>query len=166
VFLGMNAHVNRDLPFVLASIGLTFPDGTSRKADHDKVNQFLNDVLDPLLAEEVARFDASPDDARAPTLLGYTSSFQMLAAWRETAWRNAERSSTHSMSHPGAGRAVVDADVIHRGLVHGIPQLVPVGLFESVAAPFSAGTRPGRLLGRCRRKCKIADKETTWPVVR
>ena len=31
VFLGMNAHVNRDLPFVLAEIGLVKPDGTSRK---------------------------------------------------------------------------------------------------------------------------------------
>ncbi len=91
VFLGMNAHVNRDLPFVLAAIGLTFPDGTSRKPDHDKVNQFLNAVIDPLLAEEAARFDASTDDARDPLLLGYTSTFQMLAAWRETAWRNAER---------------------------------------------------------------------------
>jgi hypothetical protein len=91
LFLGMSAHVNRDLPFVLASIGLTFPDGTSRKADHDKVNQFLNAVLDPLLAEEAARFDASTDDSRDPLLLGYTTSFQLLAAWRETAWRNAER---------------------------------------------------------------------------
>jgi hypothetical protein len=91
VFLGMNAHVNRDLPFVLAAIGLTFPDGTSRKADHDKVNQFLNAVIDPLLAEEAARFDPTVDDARDPLLLGYTTTFQMLAAWRETAWRNAER---------------------------------------------------------------------------
>ena len=91
LFLGMSAHVNRDLPFVLASIGLTFPDGTSRKADHDKVNQFLNAVLDPLLAEEAARFDPASDDARDPLLLGYTTSFQLLAAWRETAWRNAER---------------------------------------------------------------------------
>jgi hypothetical protein len=91
LFLGMSAHVNRDLPFVLASIGLTFPDGTSRKADHDKVNQFLNAVLDPLLGEEAARFDPATDDARDPLLLGYTSSFQLLAAWRETAWRNAER---------------------------------------------------------------------------
>lgn len=91
LFLGMSAHVNRDLPFVLASIGLTFPDGTSRKADHDKVNQFLNAVLDPLLAEEAARFDPATDDARDPLLLGYTSTFQLLAAWRETAWRNAER---------------------------------------------------------------------------
>jgi len=91
LFLGMSAHVNRDLPYVLASIGLTFPDGTSRKADHDKVNQFLNAVLDPLLAEEAARFDSATDDARDPLLLGYTSTFQLLAAWRETAWRNAER---------------------------------------------------------------------------
>jgi hypothetical protein len=91
LFLGMSAHVNRDLPFVLASIGLTFPDGTSRKADHDKVNQFLNAVLDPLLGEEAARFDAGIDDSRDALLLGYTGSFQMLAAWRETAWRNAER---------------------------------------------------------------------------
>jgi hypothetical protein len=83
--------VNRDLPFVLASIGLTFPDGMSRKGDHDKVNQFLNAVLDPLLAEEAARFDSSIDDARDPMLFGYTGSFQLLAAWRETAWRNAER---------------------------------------------------------------------------
>src|SRR5205814_10093670 len=68
LFLGMSAHVNRDLPYVLASIGLTFPDGASRKADHDKVNQFLNAVLDPLLGEEAARFDASVDDARDPLL--------------------------------------------------------------------------------------------------
>ena len=91
LFLGMNAHVNRDLPFVLAAIGIAFPDGTSRKPDHDKVNQFLNAVLDPLLGEEAARFDPAMDDAAGPLLLGYTSSFQVLAAWREMAWRNAER---------------------------------------------------------------------------
>jgi hypothetical protein len=91
LFLGMNAHVNRDLPFVLADIGLVKPDGSSRKPDHDKVNQFLNAVLDPLLAEEAARFDPATDDFRDPLLLGYTTMFQLLAAWRETAWRNAER---------------------------------------------------------------------------
>jgi hypothetical protein len=91
LFLGMSAHVNRDLPYVLADIGLTYPDGSSRKADHDKVNQFLNAVLDPLLAEEAARFDPTADDLHDPLLLGYTTAFQLLAAWRETAWRNAER---------------------------------------------------------------------------
>jgi hypothetical protein len=91
LFLGMNAHVNRDLPFVLAAIGLVAPDGSRRKPDHDQVNVFLNRVIDPLLTEAAARFDPSMDDAGAvPMNLGYTSTFQMLAAWREGAWRNAE----------------------------------------------------------------------------
>jgi hypothetical protein len=91
VFLGMGAHVNRDLAFVLAEIGLVKPDGSSRKTDHDKVNHFLNAVTDPLLAEVSARFEPGADGASGPALLGYTSSFQMLASWREAAWRNAER---------------------------------------------------------------------------
>jgi len=104
LFLGMSAHVNRDLPYVLAAIGITYPDGTTRKADHDKVNQFLNAVLNPLLAEEAARFDSSTDSARDPMLLGYTTSFQLLAAWREAAWRNAERLTD---APDDAARAVV-----------------------------------------------------------
>src|SRR5258706_5450036 len=45
LLLGMSAHVNRDLPFVLAAIGLVKPDGTSRQPDHDKVDVFLNRVI-------------------------------------------------------------------------------------------------------------------------
>ena len=33
LLLGMNAHVNRDLPFVLAGLGLVTPDGQMRKPD-------------------------------------------------------------------------------------------------------------------------------------
>src|ERR1700712_476102 len=36
LLLGMNAHINRDLPFVLAASGLVRPDGSSGKADYDK----------------------------------------------------------------------------------------------------------------------------------
>jgi hypothetical protein len=109
LFLGMNAHVNRDLPFVLADIGLVAPDGTSRKPDHDQVNVFLNRVIDPLLAEEAARFDPAMDDAGAlPLMLGYTSTFQMLAAWREDAWRNAERLVN---APDAASRAAVAASI-------------------------------------------------------
>lgn len=109
LFLGMNAHVNRDLPFVLAAIGLVAPDGTSRKADHDKVNVFLNRVVTPLLAEEAARFDPAMDDAgQVPLALGYTSTFQLLASWREGAWRNAERLANAADS---AARAQVAAEI-------------------------------------------------------
>lgn len=104
VLLGMNAHINRDLPYVLAAIGLTRPDGTSRKPDHDKVNEFLALVMAPVLAELSARFDPfglagglSPEAA-----------FDLIVTWRERAWRNAER----LVAAPGPlARAVIAAEI-------------------------------------------------------
>jgi hypothetical protein len=91
LLLGMSAHVNRDLPYVLAAIGITTPDGATRKADHDKVNQFLNAELQQLLAEAGARFDSGIyPNINTPYGIGYTGLFQTLAVWREAAWRNAE----------------------------------------------------------------------------
>lgn len=91
LLLGMSAHVNRDLPFTLAALGLRASDGSSRKPDHDRVNIFLNRVVDPLIAEEAARFDPTMDDAATPYGLTWTALMQLLVSWRETAWRNAER---------------------------------------------------------------------------
>jgi hypothetical protein len=90
LLLGMNAHVNRDLPITLAAIGMATPDGQSRKPDHNKVNQFLNTVLQPLLEELAARFDSSIVHIQTPYGVGYTGLFQTLAVWREQAWRNGE----------------------------------------------------------------------------
>jgi hypothetical protein len=90
LLLGINAHVQRDLPFVLYSIGLVKPDGSSRKADHDRVNQILNRVTDDIIAEVARRFDPTIDDGNAPTTLDDFVLFQAIVSWRETAWRNAE----------------------------------------------------------------------------
>jgi Family of unknown function (DUF5995) len=90
LLLGMNAHVNRDLPITLAAVGMATPDGQSRKPDHDKVDQFLNTVLQPLLEELAARFDSSIIHIETPYGVGYTGLFQTLAVWREQAWRNGE----------------------------------------------------------------------------
>jgi hypothetical protein len=90
LLLGMNAHVNRDLPFALAAIGLVDPDGRDRKADHDQVDAMLNGVVVPLLAEEAARFDPTMEVPRTPFGLGYTALLQALVLWRENAWRQAE----------------------------------------------------------------------------
>jgi hypothetical protein len=91
MLLGMSAHVNRDLPMVLAAIGLVKPDGSSRKPDHDKVNQFLNLVMEPLLDEAAARFDPTVDDGQIDgTTMDETGMLQLLVGWREQAWRNAE----------------------------------------------------------------------------
>jgi hypothetical protein len=83
VLLGISAHINRDLPFVLAEIGLVKPDGSSRKPDHDKVNDFLNRVA--FYEEANRRFDSSINGSGAP------GGIHLVVAWREQAWRNAER---------------------------------------------------------------------------
>jgi hypothetical protein len=90
LLLGINAHVQRDLPFVLYAIGLAAPDGTSRKPDHDRVDEILNRVMEPLIAEIARRFDPTVDDTELPTSLDDAALFQLLAGWREKAWRNAE----------------------------------------------------------------------------
>lgn len=92
VLLGMNAHVNRDLPFVLDAIGLTKPDGTSRKPDHDRVNVFLNAVNKYLLTDAAKYLDPTVDDGDVPgTSMDNSAMVQLLVSWREGAWRNAER---------------------------------------------------------------------------
>ena len=90
LLLGMNAHINRDLPFVLAAVGLVAPDGSSRKPDYDAVEKWLYTATEPLLAEFAARFDPTIDDANDPFGLSNLALFQLVSGWRETAWRNAE----------------------------------------------------------------------------
>lgn len=90
MLLGMNAHVNRDLPFVLAAIGLVQPSGASRKPDHDQIDVMLNHVIEPLVNEAAASFDPQIPTVRTPYGVGYTALLQALVLWRELAWRNAE----------------------------------------------------------------------------
>jgi Family of unknown function (DUF5995) len=94
LLLGINAHVQRDLPLVLYLIGMVRPDGSSRKADHDRVNIILNRVADDVTAEIARRFDPTVDDGNLPTTLDDATVFQSLAAWREKAWRSAEMLAT------------------------------------------------------------------------
>jgi hypothetical protein len=109
LLLGMSAHVNRDLPMVLADIGLVKPDGSSRKPDHDKVNQFLNLVMEPLIDEAAARFDPTVDDGQIDgTTMDETGMLQLLVGWREQAWRNAESLVN---APTAAARAMVQAEI-------------------------------------------------------
>ena len=96
ILLGVNAHIQRDLPFVLYGIGLVKPDGSSRKSDHDKVNVILNDAYVPAVTEATQRFDPSINATNLPGPLDDMTLFQAIAAWREIAWRNAERLATAS----------------------------------------------------------------------
>ena len=126
LLLGMNAHVNRDLPFVLAGIGLTTPAGVSRKPDHDQINIVLNHVVKPLISEEAARFDPQIAVMPTPYGVGYTGLMQTLVAWRETAWREAEQ----LVSAPNAAARDVVAGQIEAYAASNARALVTVAAYH------------------------------------
>jgi hypothetical protein len=133
MMLGLSAHINRDLPYVLAGIGLVKPDGSTRKTDHDKVNHFLNLVTEPVIAELARRFDPTADDGNVPGTYDETATLQLVVAWREQAWRNAELLVN---APTAAARALVEqqieSDAYAKALA--LKAATAYGLFESSAA--------------------------------
>lgn len=94
LLLSMNAHINRDMPYMLDSTGLVKPDGSTRKPDHDRGNAILNTLYDDVIRELTARFDETVDDFDVPGSTADDSVLlQTLQGWREGVWRNAERLS-------------------------------------------------------------------------
>jgi Family of unknown function (DUF5995) len=106
LMLGMNAHINRDLPFVLYRMGLFNSDGSSRKSDHDKVNSVLYTAYDAAIAEGARRYDSSLSQYTGPTAAD--SGIQSVILWREEAWRNAERLAS---APTDADRALIAAQI-------------------------------------------------------
>jgi hypothetical protein len=92
--LAYNAHITRDLPYAIADLGVTAPDGTSRKPDSERVSAMLTEAEPHVLQRLTALYGDSD-----PTLgagLGmepmvYMSVGQMMQIWREYAWRAAEQ---------------------------------------------------------------------------
>ena len=92
MLLGINAHIQRDMPFVIASVGLVAPDGSSRKPDHNRVNVVLNAAYQTVIDAVRNRFDpilawTNTNGSPADDVLG----LEMVKGWREGVWRNAER---------------------------------------------------------------------------
>jgi hypothetical protein len=90
VMLGMNAHIRRDLPFVLAAIGIVTEDGDTRKRDHDRVNDFLSEVQSTITEELQRRHDPDFGTASLPLQLDEHAVMHAIRLWREEAWRKAE----------------------------------------------------------------------------
>jgi hypothetical protein len=92
MLLGINAHVQNDMPFVLASLGLRTPKGESRKADHDASNAVLEQAYQRVVDEVERRYDpmmgaTNPDAVPVDDAAG----LELVRSWRERVWRNAER---------------------------------------------------------------------------
>jgi hypothetical protein len=92
MLLGINAHVQNDMPFLLAALGLTKPDGDSRKPDHDVANGTLNRAYEDVVTEVRERFDPAIDLSNSPLIpLDDIAGLELVRGWRELVWRNAER---------------------------------------------------------------------------
>jgi hypothetical protein len=92
MLLGINAHVQRDMPFVVASVGLRTPSGATRKPDHDVFNKILNDAYEPVVEAIARRYDPLVSVTNAKwDPLDDVLGMETVKAWRENVWRNAER---------------------------------------------------------------------------
>lgn len=92
VLLGANAHIQRDMPYVIASLGLTRPGGSSRKDDYDRFQQVLDRAYGPAVRDVARRYDplvALADDRWNP-IAGLTAG-QLFRMWRQQAWEHARQ---------------------------------------------------------------------------
>lgn len=92
MLLGINAHVQNDMPFVLAGLGLRTPEGASRKPDHDAMNVALNTGYEAVVKAVGDRYDRTMRLTNSPLHPGDNiGGLELARGWREVVWRNAER---------------------------------------------------------------------------
>lgn len=93
LLLGMNAHISRDLPFAVASIGFRpGGGGASEERAFGQVNQLLTAVQDSILREESRRFDPTIGTFTLPVLKVDAASVALLIdKWRDAALRDGLR---------------------------------------------------------------------------
>jgi hypothetical protein len=98
LFLGINAHVNRDLAFVY------FRYRVRSHADHLQVNTVLARVRPVVFPEIIAKLDPALPLQRS----GDPALSLDIFAWRELAWKNARHLAR---AHAGAARRAVAAGI-------------------------------------------------------
>ena len=92
MLLGINAHVQNDMPFVLAALGLRTRGGASRKPDHDRVNRILDAAYEQVVEAVARRYDPLVSTTNASwNPLDDVGGLELVKGWREGVWRNAER---------------------------------------------------------------------------
>jgi hypothetical protein len=91
LLLASNAHTNHDLPYAYAASGLLTRKGVSRKHDHDAVNDVNATVYQGIANYYAEHYDPLFSSFNATSPVPQLTIAQMIVAWRENAWREAER---------------------------------------------------------------------------
>ena len=86
LYLALNAHIGRDMPLILARVGLS----GSRRADQNMVNIVLYAAMRALMNELAANYDPSLG-LDVPGGVDELTLYQYVAGSRERAWRLAEQ---------------------------------------------------------------------------
>ena len=109
MLLGINAHVQNDMPFVVAALGQHTRAGASRKPDHDRVNEILNAAYEPVVEAVARRYDPLITTTNASwSPVDDIAGMEVVKTWREGVWRNAERLLN---AHSDAERAQVANEI-------------------------------------------------------
>ena len=110
MLLGINAHVQNDMPFVVAALGQHTRAGASRKPDHDRVNEILNAAYEPVVEAVARRYDPLITTTNASwSPVDDIAGMEVVKTWREGVWRNAERLLN---AHSDAERAQVANEIV------------------------------------------------------
>jgi hypothetical protein len=92
VLLFSNAHVQHDLPYAYAKMGIETRSGRTRKPDHDAVNAVNARVFEGIEKFIAAHYDPSFNLIDVPVLpVEETGTLEFVKLWREQAWRSAEQ---------------------------------------------------------------------------
>ncbi len=109
MLLGINAHVQNDMPFVLAQLGLRDRKGRARKPDHDLFNKVLSAGYERVVSEVGGRYDSTMALTNPPGVpVDDVAGLEIVRQWREQVWRNAERLVNAGSAEE---RAAVAADI-------------------------------------------------------
>lgn len=92
MLLGINAHVQNDMPFVIAALGTETRGGVSRKSDHDIFNEVPAASYDDVVGEVGRRYDAAVSLTNpGATSADNAAGLELVRRWREDVWVNANR---------------------------------------------------------------------------
>lgn len=89
LLLGINAHVQQDMAYMVEAAGITAPDGSSRRRDHDIFMTVLARQYDPILAEAIKYDDPDMAIFQFPANADKQVAVKLVDTWRDTVWRNA-----------------------------------------------------------------------------
>lgn len=91
MLLGINAHVQNDMAFVMAALGQRTPRGISRKPDHEVMNDVLARAYIPVVDAVRKRYDAVLELTNTSwSPVDDIAGLELVREWREVVWRNAE----------------------------------------------------------------------------